>query len=246
MKAAVLHEHLSSTESLRYQEMSDPLAQKPKDLTIRGGSAAFCRTDLHTAEGIWHSKGEVALPYTADQVNAGWVEAIGSGVEFVKVGHSVICDTQVTRGHCLSCRRGDDMLANDNRFPGPDAGHAECLHSGERSLIKRPETLAPKDVAPDTNAGLTAYHAAKKAFCTLMSGEAAGRPAHRHHRHADDIGCAVLCFHRPFERGPDLLRAEGNVAIAAAARCETRTILVGRHLDKVEVREGLALCQADP
>ena len=79
----------------------------------------------------------------------------------------------VTSGHCLACRRGDDMHATDSKFPGINAngGYAEYLLTGERSLIKLPTTLAPKDVAPYTDAGLTAYRAAKKASRHLLPGQ---------------------------------------------------------------------------
>ena len=58
-------------------------------------------------------------------------------------------------------------------FPAstPTAATREYLLTGERSLIKLPKTLAPKDVAPYTDAGLTAYRAAKKASRHLLPGE---------------------------------------------------------------------------
>jgi len=65
------------------------------------------------------------------------------------------------------------MHATESRFPGvnADGGYAEYLLSGERALIKLPQSLAPKDVAPYTDAGLTAYRAAKKASRHLLPGE---------------------------------------------------------------------------
>ena len=107
--------------------------------------------------------------------NAGWVEAVGRGVEGVRVGDAVICHLLVTSGHCLACRRGGDMHSADSRFPGinADGGYAEYLLSGERSLIKLPKSLSPKDVAPYTNAGLTAYRAAKKTSRHLLPGQLA-------------------------------------------------------------------------
>ncbi len=176
MKAAVLHkydEKLTSAEFVHYQDVPDPKIEKPNDVIVRIGGAGVCRTDLHIVEGIWRSKVDVALPYIMGHENAGWVEAVGSGVESVKVGDAVICHPLVTSGHCLACRRGDDMHANDSRFPGINAngGYAQYLLSGERALIKLPKTLAPKDVAPYTDAGLTAYRAAKKASRHLLPGE---------------------------------------------------------------------------
>jgi NAD+-dependent secondary alcohol dehydrogenase Adh1 len=176
MKAAVLHaydETLTSKEFVKFQDVPDVKAMKPLDVVVRIGGAGVCRTDLHIVEGIWRNKVEVNLPLIMGHENAGWVEEIGKGVESVKVGDPVICHPLVTSGHCLACRRGNDMHANDNVFPGinSNGGYAEYLLTGERTLIKLPKTLAPKDVAPYTDAGLTAYRAAKKASRHLLPGE---------------------------------------------------------------------------
>jgi NAD+-dependent secondary alcohol dehydrogenase Adh1 len=176
MKAAVLHrydEALGDAEFVRYEDVPDVSIEKPTDVIVRIGGAGVCRTDLHIVEGIWRSKVDVTLPYIMGHENAGWVEAVGRGVESVKIGDAVICHPLVTSGHCLACRRGDDMHAADSRFPGINAngGYAEYLLTGERSLIRLPKTLAPKDVAPYTDAGLTAYRAAKKASRHLLPGE---------------------------------------------------------------------------
>ena len=176
MKAAVLHafdETLTSEEFVKFEDVPDPKITRPTDVIVRVGGAGVCRTDLHIVEGIWRSKVDVKLPYIMGHENAGWVEAIGPGVEGVKVGDSVICHPLVTSGHCLACRRGNDMHALDSSFPGINAngGYAQYLLTGQRSLIKLPKTLAPKDVAPYTDAGLTAYRAAKKASRHLLPGQ---------------------------------------------------------------------------
>ncbi len=176
MKAAVLHaydEKLAGETFVQYEAYADPKVEKPTDVIVRVGGAGVCRTDLHIVEGIWRSKVDVALPYIMGHENAGWVEEVGAAVESVRVGDAVVCHPLVTSGHCLACRRGDDMHATDSRFPGINAngGYAEYLLTGERSLIKLPASLAPKDVAPYTDAGLTAYRAAKKASRHLLPGE---------------------------------------------------------------------------
>lgn len=176
MKAAVLHrydETLTSPEFVRFEEVPDPRIERPTDVIVRIGGAGVCRTDLHIVEGIWRSKVDVTLPYIMGHENAGWVEEIGGAVESVKVGDAVICHPLVTSGHCLACRRGDDMHATGSAFPGINAngGYAQYLRTGERALIKLPSSLAPKDVAPYTDAGLTAYRAAKKASRHLLPGE---------------------------------------------------------------------------
>ncbi len=186
MKAAVLHAYdvtLKNSEFVRYEDVPDPKIEKPTDVVVRIGGAGVCRTDLHIVEGIWRDHVDVRLPYIMGHENAGWVEAVGNGVESVKVGDPVICHPLVTSGHCLACRRGDDMHAGNSSFPGINAngGYAEYLLTGERALIKLPQSLAPKDVAPYTDAGLTAYRAAKKASRHLLPGE-----------YAAVIGCGGL------------------------------------------------------
>src|ERR1700709_867441 len=176
MKAAVLHaydETLSSDTFVHYEDVSDPRIEKPTDVIVRIGGAGVCRTDLHVVEGIWRGKVDVVLPYIMGHENAGWVEEVGSAVDTFKPGDAVICHPLVTSGHCLACRRGDDMHATDSSFPGINAngGYAEYLLTGERSLIKLPKALSPKDVAPYTDAGLTAYPAAKKASGHLLPGQ---------------------------------------------------------------------------
>jgi NAD+-dependent secondary alcohol dehydrogenase Adh1 len=65
------------------------------------------------------------------------------------------------------------MHVEGSEFPGisTNGGYAELLRTGVSSLIKLPQTLSPKDVAPQADAGLTAYHAAKKAAAHLSPGE---------------------------------------------------------------------------
>jgi NAD+-dependent secondary alcohol dehydrogenase Adh1 len=176
MKAAVLHDYdesLSRSEFVHYEDVADPRIDRPTDVIVQIGGAGVCRTDLHIIEGIWRSKVDVKLPYIMGHENAGRVEEVGKAVESVKPGDPVICHPLVTSGHCLACRRGDDMHAIDSKFPGINAngGYAEYLLTGERSLIKLPKSLSPKDVAPYTDAGLTAYRAAKKASRHLLPGE---------------------------------------------------------------------------
>ena len=176
MKAAVLHafdETLTADEFVRYETVADPKITHPSDVIVRIGGAGVCRTDLHIVEGIWRSKVDVRLPYIMGHENAGWIEEVGVGVEGFKVGDAVICHPLVTSGHCLACRRGDDMHAANSSFPGINAngGYAQYLLTGTRALIKLPRSLAPKDVAPYTDAGLTAYRAAKKASRHLLPGE---------------------------------------------------------------------------
>ena len=176
MKAAVLHgydEALAGETFVKFEDVPDPKIAAPTDVIVRVGGAGVCRTDLHIVEGVWRDLVDLEFPHIMGHENAGWVEEIGAGVTSVKTGDPVIVHPLVTSGHCLACRRGEDMHAEDSSFPGinADGGYAEYLRTGERALIKLPESLAPKDVAPYTDAGLTAYRVAKKAAKHLVPGE---------------------------------------------------------------------------
>src|SRR5713226_8515870 len=175
MKAAVLNSYdtrVGGPDFVALQEVPDPRIQGPSDVIVRIGGAGVCRTDLHVIEGLWRDRVPVTLPYIMGHENAGWVEAIGSSVETVKVGDPVICHPLLSKGEALAARRGNDMHAG-GAFPGIDSngGYAELLKTAERAVIKLPLTLAPKDVAPYADAGLTAYHAAKKAARHLLPGD---------------------------------------------------------------------------
>ena len=64
-------------------------------------------------------------------------------------------------------------MHSEGLFPGLDSngGYAEALKTSVRNLVKLPNSLAPKDVAPYSDAGLTAYRVVKKATRHLMPGE---------------------------------------------------------------------------
>ena len=171
MKAAVLADYdttLSRPQFVGYHEVPDPKITSPSDIIVRVGGAGVCRTDLHIIEGLWRDRVAVKLPYIMGHENAGWIEAVGGSVHSVNTGDPVICHPLLSRGETLAARRGNDMHAG-GAFPGidSDGGYAELLKTTERAVVKLPQTLAPKDVAPYADAGLTAYHVVKKAAAHL-------------------------------------------------------------------------------
>ena len=158
MKAAVLHafdEKLTAKEFVKYEDVTDPKITRPMDVIVRIGGAGVCRTDLHIVEGIWRSKVDVNLPYIMGHENAGWVEAIGPASRGSRLATASFAirwspaDIVLPAGAATTCTR------EDSSFPGINAngGYAQYLLTGERSLIKLPKSLAPKDVAPYTDAG---------------------------------------------------------------------------------------------
>jgi NAD+-dependent secondary alcohol dehydrogenase Adh1 len=172
MKAVRLH---SYGERPAVEEVAEPEIIDPLDVIVRIGGAGLCRTDLHIIEGQWKEKSGVELPYTLGHENAGWVHEVGSAVSNVVPGDSVIVHPLITCGQCRACRAGDDMHCEANLFPGisTNGGFADLLKTNARAVVKLAPGVEPKDVAAHADAGLTAYHAVKKAADLLYPGTTA-------------------------------------------------------------------------
>ena len=169
MKAVRLHHY---EEQPKVDEVDEPKITAPHDVIVRIGGAGLCRTDLHIIEGQWQQKSGVTLPYILGHENAGWVQEVGSDVSNVKVGDTVIVHPLITCGFCRACRAGDDMHCSNQSFPGinVNGGMANFLKTSARAVVKLDPSLHPKDIAALADAGLTAYHAVKKAAKTLYPG----------------------------------------------------------------------------
>ena len=156
-------------------EVPEPSVKGPLDVVIKIGGAGVCRTDLHIIEGQWDAAMHPTLPYTLGHENAGWVHEIGSAVTNVAVGDTVILHPTPTCGLCRACRAGNDMHCADNSFPGlsHDGGMAEYLLTSARACVKLDPKTQPADVAALADAGITAYHAVRKAIPLLYPGTTA-------------------------------------------------------------------------
>lgn len=204
MKAVRLHAY---HQRPTLDEVPEPTATGPFDVVVKIGGAGLCRTDLHIIEGQWAEKTGVPLPYTIGHENAGWVHEVGPAVTNVAPGDAVILHPLVTCGLCRACRDGDDVHCDNNQFPGidTDGGYAELLKTSARSCVKLDPSVAPKDVAALADAGLTAYHAVKKALPMLLP------------------GATVVCL------GAGGL---GHIGIQClVAMCAARVVVVDRHED---------------
>jgi NAD+-dependent secondary alcohol dehydrogenase Adh1 len=117
-----------------------------------------------------------SLPYVIGHENAGWVHEVGEGVSNVAVGDTVILHPQPSCGLCLPCRAGNDMHCENAFFPGlsnNDGGMAEYMRTTARACVKLDPDTNPADVAALADAGITAYHAVRKAVPLLHAGTTA-------------------------------------------------------------------------
>jgi NAD+-dependent secondary alcohol dehydrogenase Adh1 len=226
MKAVRLHEY---DKRPVVEDVPEPEVSGPFDVLVEIGGAGLCRTDLHIVEGQWAEKSGVTLPYTIGHENAGWVRAVGSAVSTLVPGDTVILHPLVTCGLCRACRAGDDVHCVNARFPGidSDGGMADLLLTTARSVIKLDPSLQPADVAALADAGLTAYHAVRKAVPQLYPGTrvvviGAGGLGH--------IGVQCLAAMTPAE----VIVVDRSAAALELATSAAHTVVAdGTHVDAV-------------
>jgi NAD+-dependent secondary alcohol dehydrogenase Adh1 len=215
MKAVRLHGY---HEQPVVDDVPEPTISGPLDVIVKIGGAGVCRTDLHIIEGQWAGAMDAdgaLLPYTIGHENAGWISAVGSAVTNVAVGDTVILHPTPTCGLCRACRAGDDMHCVASEFPGlsRDGGMAEYLLTSARACVRLDPSTEPKDVAALADAGITAYHAVRKAIPLLYPGTT-----------AVVIGAGGL----------------GHIGIQClAALTATRIIVVDRNADALKLAEQL-------
>ncbi len=169
MKAVRLHAFHSQPV---VDDVPEPSITGPLDVIVRIGGAGVCRTDLHIIDGQWDAAMHTPLPYVLGHENAGWVHAVGSAVTNVAVGDTVILHPTPTCGLCRACRAGQDMHCTASTFPGlsTDGGMAEYLLTSARACVQLDPRTRPEDVAALADAGITAYHAVRKAIPLLYPG----------------------------------------------------------------------------
>jgi D-arabinose 1-dehydrogenase-like Zn-dependent alcohol dehydrogenase len=176
MQAARPHEYTDDmSEALTIDEIDHPEVTRSDGIVVEVQGAGWCQTDNHIIEGMWTDYVEQTLPMTLGHENAGVVTEVGPEVKTVAEGEQVICHPVMTCGTCRPCRLGEDMYCENLDFPGltTDGGFAEYLLTSERAVIPLPEGVDPIDIAPHADAGITAYHASKKAVAELNPGDTA-------------------------------------------------------------------------
>jgi propanol-preferring alcohol dehydrogenase len=155
----------------------------PGEVVVRVGGAGACHSDLHLLYEFEDGTLPYGPPFTLGHENAGWVHAVGDGVEDVAVGQAVAVFGSWSCGRCARCRVGMENYCEDPasaKAPGGggglgwDGGMADFMlvpHS--RLLVPLPDGLAPAQAAPLADAGLTPYHAVTRSRQKLGAGRTA-------------------------------------------------------------------------
>jgi glutathione-independent formaldehyde dehydrogenase len=98
MKALVY----KGTKSVAVEDVPDAKIEHPTDAVIRLTTTNICGSDLHMYEG----RTSVEEGKVLGHENMGIVEAVGDGVDFVKVGDRVSVPFNIACGACRNCVSG--------------------------------------------------------------------------------------------------------------------------------------------
>jgi len=98
MKAVVYQ----GTRSVAVEEVPDATVEQPTDALVRITTTNICGSDLHMYEG----RTGVEQGKILGHENMGVVEAVGAGVDRVKVGDRVSVPFNIACGTCRSCNEG--------------------------------------------------------------------------------------------------------------------------------------------
>jgi propanol-preferring alcohol dehydrogenase len=245
-----------------FEDVPDP-EPGPGEVRIRLGGAGICHSDIHlmhewTPENM-PSVAHLKPPFTLGHENAGWIDALGSGVSGWEVGEPVVATCVWGCGYCAHCRIGFDNYCETHSVNGGglgyDGGLASHMVCPARQLI-RLRNLHPKEAAPLTDAGLTSYHAVKHTRPWLTPDSAAliigvGGLGHMGLAYLREIfGGTIIAVDSDAgaramaaDRGADIV-LESNDDTAAAIRDATEGLGVRAAFDFVGVQATMDLAAA--
>jgi len=146
----------------------------PGELLLRVDAAGLCHSDLHVIDSA--GRLPYALPFTLGHEVAGTVAAVGAGVSTAWLDEPVAVHGVWSCGLCRRCRQGRENSCL--RLTGPvgcglgyDGGLAEFMLIPSARFLVKADSVAAEELAPLTDAGLTAYHAVA-ANLDVLAGDA--------------------------------------------------------------------------
>jgi len=152
----------------------------PGEVVVRVGGAGACHSDLHLLHDFPPGLLPYEVPFTLGHENAGWVHAVGAGVDHLETGQPVAAYGAWGCGYCRSSRRGLEnyceraaQISGHGGGLGRDGGMAPYMLVPSARYLVTLDGLDPVDAAPLTDAGLTPYHAIMRSQGLLVGGSAA-------------------------------------------------------------------------
>ncbi len=170
----------------------------PGQVRVRVAACGVCRTDLHVVDG---ELPDPALPVVPGHEIVGRVDALGSGVEGVRLGDRVgVPWLAWTCGACSYCRAGRENLCREARFHGytVDGGYARYVVADARYAFPIPAGYGDVEAAPLLCAGLIGMRSLRMAGAAERLGlYGFGAAAHIVAQVARARGQEVYAFVRP-------------------------------------------------
>jgi len=155
MRAAVFH---GAGRPLEVTDVTTPIPG-PGEALVRVAACGVCHTDLHYLDhGTPTFK---PPPLVLGHEIAGTVASLGSGVEGLTAGDSVLAAAVLPCGLCPNCRDGRENICERSRMLGNnlDGGFAEYVVVPGKDLFQVPAELPLAESAVIADAVTTPYHA---------------------------------------------------------------------------------------
>ena len=157
MKAIAIRAH-GGPEAVSLVELPDPTPGSGQ-VVVAVKAAAQNHLDIWVRIG-WPGL-KLAFPHVLGSDVAGVIEAIGPGVEGMKVGDAVVVNPSLGCGRCERCLSGNENLCRRFAILGEhvSGGMAEKLAVPARNVLPKPANLSFVEAAAIPLTFMTAWHA---------------------------------------------------------------------------------------
>ncbi|MEE8133417.1 MAG: zinc-dependent alcohol dehydrogenase family protein [Gemmatimonadales bacterium] len=156
-------------QSLQLSRVPRP-APEDRQILIRIGACAVCRTDLHVMDA---ELPDIPYPIIPGHEIVGTVAEVGPSVDTITAGDRVgVPWLGHTCGECEYCRQGRENLCDDAKFTGYqiDGGYAEYCVADARFCFSVPDRYTDVQAAPLLCAGLIGYRSLRMTGDALRLG----------------------------------------------------------------------------
>src|SRR5438046_604636 len=156
MRAIRFHA-FGGVEVLRHETVPVP-APGPNEILIELKAASLNHLDVFVRNGS--RERNIPLPHIPGSDGAGTIAELGSAVDFLKVGDSVLISSGISCGHCARCIAGRDNLCPSYHVLGTreDGTYAQFVRLPSLNVVPIPEGLDFNEAAAIPLVFMTAWH----------------------------------------------------------------------------------------
>lgn len=139
MLATMLH----GPRDVRYEDVPEPVIEKPTDAIIRLSATCICGSDLWPYRGLQDMSGPMAMGHEY----CGVVEAVGSAVTSVRPGQFVVGSFCLSDNTCPHCRFGFQSSCEQREFMSGAQAPLARVPLADGSLVAT-EVMPDDDLIP--------------------------------------------------------------------------------------------------